>query len=468
MDRLLRLLDMGAALALARRKAARDRWPPERIRAFQSARFGALARHAARRTRLYAALYAGIDLSDPLDPSRLPETGKRLLMERFEEGVTDPRLTRARVLDHATQLSGDALLDGAYRVIATTGTSGLRGHFVYDRSAWRAVLADTLRWNAMIGLSPRLPRRPRIASIGADSPLHVTSRIALSCDAGLFRILRLPATEPVSTLAAALGRFQPDALLGYPSLLAQLALEQLDGRLAIRPRLISTHSETLTTEMRARIRSAWGLEAFDHYGLTEAPHVAAECPAHRGLHLFEDSVLVEPVDERGAAVPPGAEAARWLLTNLTNRVQPIIRYAVDDVVMLGEDSCACGRPGRLLVAIGGRREDALRLPAASGGDPAVVSPHAVALAIEAVAEIAEYAVAQEGARVIVAVVPRRGAAAEAARAAAAAALSAGLRAAGAAPEAVDVRLVDALPRSRDRIGKLRLVRGAAAASPVVS
>lgn len=465
MDRLRKLTDMLAALALARRKASRDRWPVDRLRAFQSARLGALAHHAARRTRLYADLYAGLDLTDPETLSRLPTTDKRLLIERFDDSVADPRLTRAAVLDHAAAMSGDALLHGAYRVIATTGTSGLRGHFVYDRAGWREALADTLRWNAMIGLAPRLPRRPRLAAIGADTPLHVTGRIALSGDAGLFRILRLSAAEPVPALAAALAAFRPEALIGYPSLLARLALEQIEGRLAIRPRLVATHSETLTAAMRRRIRAAWGRECFDHYGLTEAPHVAAECAAHRGLHLFEDSVLAEPVDEAGKPVPPGAPAARWLLTNLANRVQPIIRYAVDDGLTFSPEPCPCGRPGRLIAAIGGRREDALRLPAASGAGVAMVSSHAVALAVEALADVAEYAVAQEGATVRAAIVPRRGADAEAVRSAAVAALEGAIRAAGAAPQAITARIADSLPRGRDRIGKLRLVKGDAASAP---
>ena len=47
-----------------------------------------------------------------------------------------------------------------------------------------------------------------------------------------------------------------------------------------------------------------------------------------GLHLFEEDVIVENVDEDGRAVPDGAPGARLLVTNLANRVQPLIRLEV--------------------------------------------------------------------------------------------------------------------------------------------
>lgn len=63
--------------------------------------------------------------------------------------------------------------------------------------------------------------------------------------------------------------FQPDALNAYPSVAAQLAREQLAGRLRIAPGRISTSSERRTPEMTDLIRAAWGIEPFDCLGLTE-------------------------------------------------------------------------------------------------------------------------------------------------------------------------------------------------------
>ena len=100
-------------------------------------------------------------------------------MEHFETVVTDPRLRSAELEQHLSVAREDETYLSRYRVVATAGTSGLRGIFVYDRDAWRTVLANTIRWQRLTGITPRLPDRVRICTIGADSPMHVTSRIPL-------------------------------------------------------------------------------------------------------------------------------------------------------------------------------------------------------------------------------------------------------------------------------------------------
>jgi hypothetical protein len=161
---------MIGALAVARSLAVHDRWTPAALRTHQQAHIDSLVRRAATASPFYADLYRGVDLTAPIDLTALPVVNKAMLMENFETAVTDARLSRSVVLDDLQALRGDAYLLGEYRAVATTGTSGLRGHFVYDRAAWRVVLANTLRWNRFMGVSPRLPLRVRIASIGADAP----------------------------------------------------------------------------------------------------------------------------------------------------------------------------------------------------------------------------------------------------------------------------------------------------------
>ena len=108
-----------------------------------------------------------------------------MLMGNFEAVVTDKRLRRRADLErYLAAAAGDMLLSGEYRAVATAGTSGLRGIFFFDRPGWRMVLANTIRWQRFAGIVPRLPHRVRICSIGADNPMHVTSRIPMSGDAG--------------------------------------------------------------------------------------------------------------------------------------------------------------------------------------------------------------------------------------------------------------------------------------------
>src|SRR5262249_44980425 len=98
------------------------------------------------------------------------------------------------------------------------------------------------------------------------------------------------------------------------------------------------------------------------YGASECMSIACSCPQGR-LHVNADWVVLEPVDADYHPTPPGEPSHTVLLTNLANRVQPIIRYDLGDSVTL--DSCACGS---VLPAIHveGRCDDILSMRAADG------------------------------------------------------------------------------------------------------
>jgi len=96
-------------------------------------------------------------------------------------------------------------------------------------------------------------------------------------------------------------------------------------------------------ETRRRVGQAWGEVLFNMYGATECG-LAAECDQHRGMHLQEDLVIVEVVDQDNRPVPPGVYGDRLLITVLFKRTQPLIRYEMSDSVRLSPDPCPCGRP----------------------------------------------------------------------------------------------------------------------------
>jgi phenylacetate-coenzyme A ligase PaaK-like adenylate-forming protein len=108
------------------------------------------------------------------------------------------------------------------------------------------------------------------------------------------------------------------------------------------------------------------------YATTEGGIMAMECKYHRGLHLFEDLVIVEVVDEHDRPVSPGVYGEKVLLTALFSRTQPLIRYEVTDRVSLSSRThCLCGRPFALLEGIEGRAPEVLHFPARGDGAVAV-------------------------------------------------------------------------------------------------
>jgi len=378
---------------------------------------------------------------------------KRAMMDNFDDAVCDDRLRLEAVTEHCVSLDRDELFDGEFRVVATSGTSGVRGYFCFDREGWRSNLAAYLRVTLALGTRPRLPRW-RFAQLTATGPLHLTYRFATVADVGAYRVLRVDVSEPLGRLVEELNRFQPDVITGYPSVLAALADEQRAGRLDVAPMACLVTAEQCTVDMRRRIERAWSIQPFNAYATTETGGILAlECEAHHGMHILEDRVLVEVVDSGGDPVPDGERGASVLMTNLDNLAQPIIRYRLDDVLTLDSSQCPCGRTTRRIVSVEGRVREYLELEG-TNGTPVSVHPSRL---LELVGEqpwIAEWQVAWSPDHLDIVVTRREGV--EPDMALFAEKLGQALRDLGAEPPTIRITPVSRIPRGPG--GKQVLIR----------
>ena len=391
-----RLQDFGRGLRESKQLAERERWPRERLERFQQERLTELVGFARAHAPLWRERLPGgrARLHD------LPVLTKAELIEGFDDLVTDRRLRLDDLLAHLAEVRSDVLYLGEYRPMATSGSSGRKTVFVYDRAGWRAVLTMFLRRSGWVGIKPSIPR-VRLALIGGAAPTHMSRRGGQSLDVGVHRILALSTTAPVGDLVEALNRFQPDHINAYPSTAGVLADEQLAGRLRLSLRGLTTSSETLSPAVRERIEHAFGAQVRNWYATTEGVW-GHECGAG-SMHLFDDMCIVENVDEEGRPVPDGETGARILVTRLFNRVQPLIRFEVSDMIAVDPEPCPCGRPLTRLSSLEGRAEDVLRL----GG----VAVHPMQFAvITADPDVREFQVVQEGERLRLRVALRNGAA----------------------------------------------------------
>lgn len=118
-------------------------------------------------------------------------------------------------------------------------------------------------------------------------------------------------------------------------------------------------AEPWSEQMRKFIQENTNVEAFDIYGLSEiaGPGVGGECPAHAGIHIFEDHYYPEIVDpETGEPLPDGQEG-ELVLTTLSKRAMPILRYRTHDITKIISEPCPCGRTIRRIARIGRRSDD---------------------------------------------------------------------------------------------------------------
>ncbi|NOZ58045.1 MAG: phenylacetate--CoA ligase [Euryarchaeota archaeon] len=113
--------------------------------------------------------------------------------------------------------------------------------------------------------------------------------------------------------------------------------------------------------MRQRIEEAYGIKAYDNYGLSElcGPGVAVECDARQGLHVWSDHFLLEVIDpESGEVLGPG-EKGELVFTTLTKEAMPLLRYRTRDISMLIDEPCECGRTHPRIARLMGRSDDML-------------------------------------------------------------------------------------------------------------
>ena len=120
-------------------------------------------------------------------------------------------------------------------------------------------------------------------------------------------------------------------------------------------------AEPWTDAMRQRIQLESAIEAYDIYGLSEiiGPGVAIECAQHSGLHIFEDHFYPEIINLKSGQPCADGEPGELVLTTLTKRAMPMIRYRTHDISRIYRGVCACGRTIRRIDRISHRSDDML-------------------------------------------------------------------------------------------------------------
>jgi putative adenylate-forming enzyme len=371
----------------------RDRWSRGELEAQQRRSLSELRRHVYKHSPFYRESHRG-RYDSPLE--ELPVLTKSIVMDRFDDLVTDRSFRFSDVEAHLQTLRGNDMFRGRYWLNATSGSTGRRGLFLFDSREWATVIAGFGRANLWAGAEESVFFRRRFAVVASNTPWHMSMRVFNTVRNPWTRVLHLDAGESSGRVLEALNRWQPTTLAVYPSSLRLLAREQLAGRLRIVPRTIYTGGEVLFEEVRQLARDAWGTEVFDQYGATETGNMAAECSRHNGLHINEDMVIVEVVDGANRPVPAGEYGDKLLVTVLFNTTQPLIRYEISDRLRLASSPCPCGKPYRLLESVQGRAEEVLEFPTSTGG---LVQVHPIVLerVLDAL-PAAEWQVIQEGGR----------------------------------------------------------------------
>lgn len=336
-------------------------WSAERLGAERDAQLRRLLAVAKERSAWHRDRLADIDV-EAISVARLVELApmtKDDLLSEFGGIVTDYRLTRADVDAHLERVTTDAYLLDEHHAIASGGSSGQRGVYVYDWEGWATYFLSVARWHTYDRAhDPALAAAPAVEGlVAADKPSHGSSAQGQTFSNPELRMERIPITLPLTEVVARLNALRPTTIRGYPSALHQLSFEAEAGRLQVAPLRIRTVGEALLPEVRNRLEQVWGAQVHSQWIASEAGCLGYSCLRGRGMHLNDDLVLVEPVDEAGMPTPPGEPSAKIYITNLFNYVLPLIRFEVTDQITVIDEPCPCGSALTWIEEVQGRLDE---------------------------------------------------------------------------------------------------------------
>jgi phenylacetate-CoA ligase len=316
---------------------------PEAVRARQWAALKYLLRHAYASVPYYRRLFD----RESIDPARI---------QSFNDFQWVPVLTKGDLRNNANDLLSNRFAPADLYTKRTSGSTGEPVTIRIDEDSlqWKracAIRAD--EWSGWRFGEPvaKLWGNPEYRRRGWRGWL----RNRLLERAHYLDTLKMSAAD-LERFARILRKKRPTLLFGHAHsvyLFAEYLRGQ--GHSGIKPRGIITTAMELPDWQRRVIEEVFACPVTNRYGCEEVSLIACECERHAGFHVNSDGVYVEVLRD-GRPVPPG-EPGSVVVTDLTNRAMPLIRYQVGDVAVPSGRQCPCGRGMPLLERVEGREAD---------------------------------------------------------------------------------------------------------------
>ncbi|MEL7208599.1 MAG: hypothetical protein AAGK32_10275, partial [Actinomycetota bacterium] len=327
---------------------------PERIEAKQLTRLAARA-HQAQRVPFFARRWAEAGF-DPRDLTSLDDLDR--VPAYTVDDIRDSIETAPPFGDYQGVQPEDALRE-PMRLFASGGTTGASRPTLY--TAWDREVGALLTARALYlqGIRP--------GDVVLNAWAYSTHNGAHIMDEALYKWLNCVVVTTgtgnvtASTKQVELARdYGATAILttgDYLLHLADVAEEMgLDVREDLDLRALPNIGD------RARLEARFGVPVLDSYGFHEVQWVAVECPARRGLHVFEDAYVVQIVDvDTGEPLPDGQQGA-ICITELYKTGSPQFRYNIMDLsTRYPREQCDCGSWLRRIAPFAGRADNMVKL-----------------------------------------------------------------------------------------------------------
>jgi len=249
-----------------------------------------------------------------------------------------PILRKDEVIQHRNEMLAQGLDRSRLKIGNTGGSTGKPVSFYYDAHKGELMRAGMCRSYMGSGWKPG----QKILNFwGARQDIKGGNRFSKIVNDAIAAEKTIAAYEyteaQLHDWASAIRSYQPVLLQGYASILAELARHVIGNKIRMPDTLLGVFStaEVLYGWQRELMERAFGCKVFNQYGSREIPNIACEC-RHGNQHIFTDMVYLESLNFD--------QEDRLVITSLTNRVMPFIRYEIGDSGRLKEGICDCGSP----------------------------------------------------------------------------------------------------------------------------
>jgi phenylacetate-CoA ligase len=315
-------------------------WSVEQIRAYRDQRLRTFIQHAFHTVPFYRHRFQRLgihpnEIQKLEDLQRLPILTKEEVQDYYHEMVSEAVPKRQQTITHTSGTTG-----GGLRFATIWRSFHEQWATIWRYYHWHGIKLGT--WCGYFGgrsVVPSNQKSPPFWRYNYAGKQILFSGYHMS-------------PKNMQAYAEELKYSRPPWLHGYPSLLTLLATYIVETRFDIGYQIqwITIGAENLLTQQAKLIEKAFGVQPKQHYGLGEAVANISECE-YRRLHVDEDFAAVEFIPNHDGI------GYKIIGTNFTNLATPLLRYDTQDVVTLSSKTCPCGRPGRLIESIDGRKED---------------------------------------------------------------------------------------------------------------
>ncbi len=283
------------------------------------------------------------------DFRKLPIINKRIMMENFDS-LNTVGLFKDEVMSFALkkELEKDYLgyYNDEFVIGLSSGTSGNKGIYITPKSLTKQLPYVFLARSGL--LLCYLPFKILFM-------LRVFSQGFEDINSPIISLNYLSTMTPINEVIDHINNHKINILMAPPSL-CRLLLPY--AHLINKPlKMIVTYAEVLEKEEKHRLQTIFKCKLIEIYQASEGQFASA-C-SHGKLHINEDLVYVELLDEDYKEVTDAHVVAKHMIaTNLVNLAQPLIRYEMNDLIVL-DDPCPCGSHFRTIKNVLGRNDDVL-------------------------------------------------------------------------------------------------------------